>query len=84
MRVNELLDNIESKEDFISFVNSLLNDNQVNNDEWENKDILSYLEAISSWVEDMEGYYDNMKLDIPTNIDWKFIATLFYVGKVYE
>lgn len=84
MRVNELIDDIKSKEDFISFVNSLLKDNQVNNGEWENKDISSYLEAISSWVEDMEGYYDNMKLDVPTNIDWKFIATLFYVGKIYE
>lgn len=32
MKFNELIDNIKSKEDFISFVNSLLNDNQVNND----------------------------------------------------
>ena len=62
----------------------MLTDNRVNNDEWENKDILSYLDAISSWVEDMEGYYQYMKLDIPASIDWKFIATLFYVGKIYE
>lgn len=84
MSVNELIDDINCKQDFISFINSLLNDNRVNNDEWENKDIQSYLGGISSWVEDMEGYFENMKLDIPANIDWKFIAMLFYVGKIYE
>ncbi len=84
MKVNEMIENVKSKEDFISFINMLSEDNQINNDEWENKDILSYLEGISSWVEDMDGYYKNMKLDVPTNVDWKFIATLFYVGKIYE
>lgn len=84
MKVNEMIENVKSKEDFISFINKLSEDNQINNDEWENKDILSYLEGISSWVEDMDGYYKNMKRDVPTNVDWKFIATLFYVGKIYE
>ena len=79
-----MIENVKSKEDFISFINKLSEDNQINNDEWENKDILSYLEGISSWVEDMDEYYKNMKLDVPTNVDWKFIATLFYVGKIYE
>ena len=79
-----MIENVKSKEDFISFINKLSEDNQINNDEWENKDILSYLEGISSWVEDMDGYYKNMKRDVPTNVDWKFIATLFYVGKIYE
>ncbi|MDE6433428.1 MAG: hypothetical protein K2L07_04295 [Lachnospiraceae bacterium] len=84
MNVYELIYNIRNKEDFIFFINNLQEDNQVKNDEWENKDISSYLESISSWVEDMEGYYNNMKLDMPTNIDWKFIAMLFYIGKIYE
>ncbi len=84
MKINEMIENVKSKQDFISFINRLCNDNQINNDEWENKDILSYLEGVSSWVEDMDGYYKYMKLDVPTNIDWRFIATLFYVGKIYE
>lgn len=84
MKINEMIENVKSKQDFISFINRLSNDNQINNDEWENKDILSYFEGVSSWVEDMDGYYKYMKLDVPTNIDWRFIATLFYVGKIYE
>ena len=40
--------------------------------------------GISSWVEDMEGYYVNMGLEMPSDINWQFIANLFYVGKIYE
>lgn len=84
MQFYELMDNIKNKDDFVHFIHMLQEDNQVRNHEWENKDISSYLESISSWVQDMEGYYDNMKLDMPAHIDWKFAAMLFYVGKIYE
>ena len=50
----------------------------------ENISIQEYLESVSSWVEDMEGYYKNTNQEIPNNINWDFIATLFYVGSIYE
>lgn len=80
----DILNNIVTKEDFIHFMKKLKEDNQVNEEEWENKKIHLYLESISSWVEDMDGYYNNMGIDMPTDINWQFIATLFYVGKIYE
>ena len=43
-----------------------------------------YLESVVSWIEDMDGFYNNMGLNKPENIDWSFIATLFYVGRIYE
>lgn len=49
-----------------------------------NTDIQSYLEGIASWVDEMEGYYKNVGKNAPQNIDWSFVATLFYVGKIYE
>lgn len=80
---NELI-NIATREDFLCFMKKLKEDNQYNEKEWENKEIQSYLDGISSWVESMDGFYHNMGLDMPMNIDWQFIATLFYVGKIYE
>ncbi len=84
MDFNSIINNIESKEDFIEFLNTLSVNKEERSEEWENKDISSYLEGIGSWVEDMEGYFINMKKEMPKNIDWKFIATLLYVGKIYE
>jgi len=76
--------NIKSKEGFIEFLDLLSKDRYENNDEWENNTIEEYLTSISSWVEDMEGYYKNSNLPMPNNVDWSFVATLFYVGKIYE
>ena len=80
----EQINNINSREDFIAFLHDLKVDNCDNETEWYNKSIKDYLESIGNWVEDMDGYYSNMKIDMPENINWSFIATLFYVGKIYE
>lgn len=55
MRFKELIDNIETKEDFLNFIYKLEEDKTLNNSEWENADIASYLEAIGNWIEDMDG-----------------------------
>lgn len=84
MDFNSIINGISSKEDFMKFLNELRVDREQKSDEWENDEITSYLEGICSWVDDMEGYFCNMHIEMPKNIDWRFIATLFYVGKIYE
>jgi hypothetical protein len=82
--VNEIIKNIKTKEHFIDFINILINDTNEIPSEWEDTSVTSYLESMQSWVEDLEGYYDNTKQEIPQDINWNFIATLLYVGKIYE
>lgn len=84
MDVSVMIDQVRTREDFARFIHKLKEDTHINTDEWENKDISSYLESVASWVEDMDGYYKNMNMKLPKNVDWKFLATLFYVGKIYE
>ncbi|MGE5549302.1 MAG: hypothetical protein ACM3ZC_02075, partial [Bacteroidota bacterium] len=68
---------------FIDFLYLLSKDFENNQDEWENRSIGEYLEGIQGWVEDMEGYYKNSNLPVPQDINWYFIALVFYVGKIY-
>ena len=84
MHLHESINAIQTKDEFIEFLNLMIKDKEINSEEWENKSITEYLEGMASWVEDMDGYYNNMKLQMPRDIDWKFIATLLYVGKIYE
>lgn len=84
MKLYEKVDTIRTKDEFIDFIKQLKKDRNDKPEEWENIDIQSYLEGISSWIDDMEGYYKNIGKSVPNNIDWSFIATLFYVGKIYE
>lgn len=84
MDFNNVINEIKTKDDFIEFVNKLSSDNRERSEQWVNNDVPSYLEGIGSWVEDMEGYFMNMQKEMPDNIDWSFMATLLYVGKIYE
>jgi hypothetical protein len=74
----------KTKEDFISFAQELSNDYYDNSDKWENVDIRNYLEALSAWVDSMEGYYKNFKLPVPKNPNWQLIAEMLVAAKVND
>lgn len=80
----EKLDNLNTREDFVSFVKLLAENLKNNPGEWENKDLVSYMGAIASWTEDSDGYYRNMNLPIPQNVDWKAFANILIAAKMYE
>ncbi len=84
MEFEKTIEALNSKEDFIEFINLLVKDLKNNPNEWENKSLESYLKAISSWTEDMDGYYINHNLPIPSKVEWKVFATILIAAKIYE
>jgi hypothetical protein len=81
---NKKINEIGSKEDFVNFVELLISNLKSNPEEWTNKTLPEYLESISSWTEDMEGYYQNNNMPIPENINWKVFANILIAAKMYE
>lgn len=82
--LERMIKNINSKEDFLQFMDTLINDLKVNPDLWENKTLADYLSAIQSWTEDMEGYYINKNIPVPENISWKIFANILMAATMYE
>lgn len=83
MKVIEYYDLIESREDFVRFVEALRTDLLEDPASWENENLSDFLEALASWVQDMDGYYRNQDKPLP-NPDWKAIADMLMGAKVYE
>ncbi len=83
-KLEESVKNVNSREDFISFMDALMNDLKVNPDLWENKTLADYLSAIQSWTEDMDGYYINKNIPIPENVSWKIFADILMGATMYE
>lgn len=81
---NKTINGINSKEDFVNFVELLVTNLKSNPEEWTNKTLPEYLESISSWTEDMEGYYQNNDMHIPENVNWKVFANILIAAKMYE
>ena len=78
----EKISSISSKEEFIEYLQDLATDYTDNRDEWENQTISDYLEQIASWIED---YSISPANDIEwEKIDFKILAQLLYMGKIYE
>lgn len=76
--------NINTRDEFIRFMDVLIKDARENSKAWEYKSVDEYLESIQSWVQDMDGFYKNHNIELPSNIDWSLLANILYVGKIYE
>lgn len=48
-----------TKKEFTQFIDNLKTDFIENKEKWENKTIEDYLEAVSRYTEDIDGYYKN-------------------------
>ena len=75
---------ISNQEDFLAFIKLLIEDFKTNGNNWENKTLDTYLEAIESWTEDMDGYYLNTNQKIPENINWQVFANILRAATMYE
>ena len=76
------IDTIKNNGDFIAFLNDLANDFQEHPEEWYNLTIPEYLMSVASWLEDVSEN-DESETDWE-NTDFKTIAKMFYMGKLYE
>ncbi|MRG29660.1 hypothetical protein [Laceyella tengchongensis] len=84
MEIQDLLERVENREDFIKFISYLIKDLKQNANEWANTNIEDYLHGIASWVEDMDGLFTDPEEVLAESVDWRFVATILYTGSRYE
>lgn len=84
MDLNQSIEKIASRHDLARFVEQLRQDLEDNPDQWENCSLDSYLEAMAAWLHDMDGYYRNQGLAIPSAPSWRTIAQILLASKSYE
>lgn len=84
MNLKGKIETIKGKEDFIKYIEFLVENLKKKPDEWVNANLADYLEAVANWTEDMEGYYKNNNVPLPEDINWKVFATILTAAKMYE
>ncbi len=78
------IENIKTRFDLANFVKNLARESSIKTEEWENNDLESYLEALSAWIEDMDGYYLNRGEKFPEQPSWLNIAQMLQAATIYE
>ena len=84
IELTDKIKDIKEKEDFVSFVEMLSQNFKENSENWENNNLGLYLDGISSWTDDMEGYYENNNIDITKLNQWQIFANILVAASVYE
>jgi hypothetical protein len=76
---------VTDRQTFIKFLELLRKDFLNNPEIWKNKSLPDFLEALSAYTEDVQGYYDNMKLNVNADKpEWSTFADIFKGAKMYE
>ncbi|GAA5504553.1 hypothetical protein Dxin01_04331 [Deinococcus xinjiangensis] len=69
---------IATREDFALYVSNLSREEEAS------PEIASFLEAMSAWTEDMDGYYANRGEEIPEMPSWRMFAEIVTAALSYE
>jgi len=77
------VENVNSRESLAEFVDSMKVDFIKNPENWENSDMESFLEAMSAWIKDMDGYYENNGNAL-NELTWKTFADILIASISYE
>ena len=84
MKLHERANCIRSREDLVIFIRALKDDLRDHSQSWENADLGRFLEALSAWIEDMDGYYLGKRQPVPEQPDWKFLGEMLLAARIYE
>lgn len=80
--ISKRIEEISSKKAFLAFLDELNSSFLKNSEEWENRTIDEFLNAIQSWIEDFSSSEFN---DIDWGkVDYSLLARILYMGKIYE
>ncbi|MDV5353523.1 hypothetical protein QM201_00990 [Enterobacter asburiae] len=75
---------IKTKADFLAFLTLYNQDLHSCPEEWANRDLASFLDALKDWIEEMEQYYINTKQEVPSDVNWKVLYDMLMAARIYE
>jgi hypothetical protein len=83
--LEEKVEKIQNKEDFVRFLQLYFRDFQMNRNNWENNSLEYFLEAMAAWVDDMDGFYkqEGKEFD-PEKPTWKNFGEILLATRMYE
>ncbi len=74
-----------TRTEFISFLKEFKTDFEQNKANWENKTLEDFLESMIAYTRDIQGYYDNMKLNIDADEPtWENFMAILKGASIYE
>jgi hypothetical protein len=84
LELKQQVTKIDNKTDFVEFTNNLANYVGTHSTEISEINVISYIRAISAWTNDMNGYYDNIGAQLPSQPSWRLFGEILIAALIYE
>jgi len=85
MELDEQVEMIQTRSDFVAFVRAIRRDLQEYPESWENLSLDRYLEALAAWTEDMDGYFLNIRGEsVHEQPSWRTLGYILLAARTYE
>jgi len=76
---------VNDRQTFADFIDKLYQDYKENSSTWINKNLDEFLEAMSAYAKDIDGYYKNTNQNVNAdNPSWRVFADILMGAKIYE
>jgi hypothetical protein len=76
---------MESKEDFIEFLNVLLKDYEEDGEFWQNQDLQSFLAGMAGYAAAPGGYCQNAGVHVdPSKPTWRLFAEILCGARAFD
>jgi hypothetical protein len=76
---------MNSRSDLVQFIYALQDDLSQHPENWDNKDLHTYLGALASFLADADGYYRNQHVDVDANLpSWRILGDCLQAASVYD
>lgn len=79
------MEDIHSRSEFVRFLEKFRAEFQTH--DFENTTLENFLEAMQTWIEDMDGYYQNMNKPEclgEETLTWQMLADMLVAARIYE
>lgn len=84
MSAHEQVEQINTREDLVVFIEQLRVDFEHHPEGWGNGDLAAFLEGLVDWTDDMASYLDNRGLDPEEMPVWRLFGMMLMAAAAYE
>ncbi len=70
--------------DFEAFLKEFADSLATDPTSWTNASLDQFLDGVSGWLADMDGYFANRGEPVPSEPSWRLFAQALLAGRVYE
>jgi hypothetical protein len=75
---------VTTRDELVQFIRAMHLESEADPECWDNNRLTIFLEALSAWTDDMDGYFKNTGQSAPDGPSWGLFAQMLMAATVYE